>query len=620
MDEPDAADATVRSDPAPSGAGSRGWLRGLRPARWREVILFLTLLVAYGYFLQVPAWNEYSRYDLVRSLVDNGTVRIDAYADNTGDKALYAGHYYSDKAPGTALLGVVPYALQVVVYDVAGVGLPPPETSIQLLAFADCAIVTALLAVLLLRFLTPAVGEAWALAASLGFALGTIAFPFATMLFGHAMSSMFLFAAFYQLWRSRTDPRARLPLSAGLLAGCAVITELPVVLGVAVLGVYALWIGRGHAVRFVAGGIPLALVLMAYNWLAFGSPLSIGYQYDTVFGAQNSQGILSVVWPSPATAVDLLVGPRGLLRLSPWLALAPLGLLALRRRDVRPEVVVSIGVCAVFLLYNSGALNPLGGWTPGPRYLLPALPFAAILATLAPARLRPLTLVLIVVSVAMVLLATVTMPNAPEAYADPLLGLWLPRLLAGQFAPTGAWLNWGIDGPAQLAILGLVLAMGAAGLVATFLAVRRARALAGAVAAVLAGLVIAISFPLVPWGSLVARLGSPTAADIAIGATGATFDPADGTRGYSIWADIRNAGVPIGGTKVLFTVHTGPGATWSAWLSGQDWAMGTRRVASVRWDASREAPGEYPYDVRVEDATGATVSERANAGTIRVTR
>ena len=55
---------------------------------------------SYGFFLQQPAWNELSRYDLVRALVEQGTVQIDSFHENTGDKAFKDGHYYSDKAPG----------------------------------------------------------------------------------------------------------------------------------------------------------------------------------------------------------------------------------------------------------------------------------------------------------------------------------------------------------------------------------------------------------------------------------------------------------------------------------------------------------------------------------------
>ena len=44
------------------------------------------------------------------AVVDKGTLRIDDYVDNTVDYAKFEGHYYSDKAPGAAFLGIPVYA------------------------------------------------------------------------------------------------------------------------------------------------------------------------------------------------------------------------------------------------------------------------------------------------------------------------------------------------------------------------------------------------------------------------------------------------------------------------------------------------------------------------------
>ena len=295
-----------------------------------------------------------------------------------------------------------------------------PADAIEALAFVESGVTTVLLVILLLRFLRPAVGERWALVMSLGYGLGSIALPFATMFFGHSLSTFCLFAAFYLVWRWRAEPRPWRMLSAGLMAGLAVLTELPLVIGLAVIGAYALWFGRGRILMFVLGGLPTLVLLMAYDWISFGSPFSIGYQHATFFSGLNQQGIVSVVWPTWARADVILLGGRGLLRLAPWFALAPLGILAVRRPAVRAEVIVSVAICAGFLAYNSGILNPLGGWTPGPRYLLPALPFATILVALAPSIVRPLTAVLIAISVIVFFVATATIPAAPTAYGNPL--------------------------------------------------------------------------------------------------------------------------------------------------------------------------------------------------------
>jgi len=342
-------------------AGVRRWWSGVDVAHRRQLLLVALLLFCYGFFQQVPAWNEYSRYDTVRALVDQGTTRIDGYQDNTGDKAFFAGHWYSDKAPGTALLGVPIFVVQRLTGDLAGSGEPQDVTAVQGLAFVESGIATALLVLLLVRLLAPLVGEGWALLIGAAYGLGSIAFPFATMFFGHAASTAALFAAFSVLHRWRADGGRWLPAIAGLLSGLAVLIEIPTVIGVAVLGLYALWIDRRGVLAFVLGGLPMALVFGAYNWASFGGPLNLGYMnlLPGSFASGMSEGILGVGWPKAETAGDLLLGPRGLVRLAPWFVAVPAGLAALRDRRARAEVVVCGAIVVLFVLYNAGYYLPL---------------------------------------------------------------------------------------------------------------------------------------------------------------------------------------------------------------------------------------------------------------------
>src|SRR5205823_2491748 len=151
------------------------------------------LMLCYGFFRQLPLWNEYSRYDLVRAIVDDHTARIDPYESNTGDKAFFDGHYYSDKPPGSSLLGVPVYALLRGVWGLLSADQPDDPTLIHALTFTVSGLSTVVLSLLLFRFLRSLVPEVWALTVTVGYSLGTIAFPFATMYFGHAASTGFLF-------------------------------------------------------------------------------------------------------------------------------------------------------------------------------------------------------------------------------------------------------------------------------------------------------------------------------------------------------------------------------------------------------------------------------------------
>jgi 4-amino-4-deoxy-L-arabinose transferase-like glycosyltransferase len=614
--------APLHDEPAPPAdtGPDRARLRSLQLRR--QVFLALGLLLCYGFFLQQPAWNEYSRYDLIRAVVEEGTVRIDSFEGNTGDKAFKDGHYYSDKAPGTAILGVPVYAAYLGLNRLAGIEEPPQEAAVAFLSFVISGLTTALLVVLLVRFLIPYTGEPWALLMGVALGLGSILFPFATMFFGHAASAFFLFASFYALWsaRRRGGGSWRVVL-AGVLGGLAVITELSAALGVLVLAGYALFAGPsvGRLARpvlrrldlrtvalFAVGGVVPALLLFGHNTLAFGSPLSLGYTnlQNGGFAEGMSQGILGVTAPKLDVLADLTIGSRGLLRLSPWFVLAPLGLLALRRRAVRAEVIVAAAICAAFLVFNAGYYLPFGGWTPGPRFLSPALPFAAVLVALAPRRIRPVTVLLVVYSVAVMVAATATRPNAEELYEDPLLQLWIPRLLSGELADTLAWHRWGFAGIEPLLLLGIGLVIAVAGLLATRSRDRVSSVVAIASAVLLGVLIVACALP-APAPSSVWLADARDAAGppaLEIPASGSYRLTAGGKDAMLMWAQVANRGGAVDRTRIQFRVAPvdDPSQVRETWYADIPWSAGERDRTSLGWRIEDGVdPSTLAYQIRI---------------------
>ncbi len=590
-----------------SNAQSR---RSYALSRWKHVsrqtqqsiVVALLLLLCYGYFRQVPAWNEYSRYDLVRAIVDDRSVQIDRYHENTGDKAFYNGHYYSDKMPGSALLGVPVYALLRGINTMIGDHALDPAQIMYMLTFAIAGVPTIVTALLLLQLLRAITDEAWALTIAITYALGTIAFPFATMYFGHAASTSLLFASFYLLWGSRDDAHGSRVMLAGLAAGWAVLTEIPVVLGVAVLFVYCVSQRPRRALPFIVGGLPALIVLLGYNWLAFDHPLRLGYQYTTNFAEQNSRGIVSIVLPDWSTTVDLLLAPRGLLRLSPWLAFAPCGLWALRRPRLRPEIAVCAAIVVAFLAYNSGALNPFGGWTPGPRYLVPALPFAAMLVAFAPLAFRPIIAALAAASLALTTIATATMPNAPESFADPTGDVWLPRLVGRDLATTTTWLRWGLHGIAPLILLGAVMLVILIMLWATTRRVPRKPWFGWGAAFALMMVLVITSIP--------TSQAANSTVNMTIIDGGVTFLRSDEGDTYSFWTQLMNNATTPEATTVLFQVFDDAGEeTWAGWQD-VDWQQNKRQQVRMDWSPGDAAAGIYWLDVSLVSADQQTTFAR----------
>ncbi len=165
--------------------------------------IFALLLASYAYFYQGGGWNENSRMDLVRALVDDHSFNIDHYHRNTGDKAQFGGHYYSDKAPGLSLAAVPAYALARTLF-----GSLDQHTFVVVTSYTVTVLTVGLGSALLgaLLFLTVrklGATRRGATIAALGWGLDSIAFPFSTMLFSHQFTALLLFASFVLLFRCR---------------------------------------------------------------------------------------------------------------------------------------------------------------------------------------------------------------------------------------------------------------------------------------------------------------------------------------------------------------------------------------------------------------------------------
>jgi hypothetical protein len=127
------------------------------------------------------------------------------------------------------------------------------------------------------------------------------------------------------------------------------------------------------------------------------------------------------------------------------------------RRGRRAEAVVIGAVCALYLLYNAGYFLPFGGGSPGPRFLVPTLPFLGVALAAAYRRLPGPTLALGAISATALVTATLTHPLVGY---ESETGKWSRLLTQGFFQPTivsafGAGRGW-------VAIIPFLLLAGAA--------------------------------------------------------------------------------------------------------------------------------------------------------------
>jgi hypothetical protein len=386
-------------------------MAGSRTLPWRKPrreLLLLTLvgLVAFTPLFGVNA-QDTSRLCLSQALV-HGRVSSDGCFGL--DVAVYHGHEYSDKAPGLSLVEV-PVELAVRLPSAHALhGHPWRLWLLRVLSVGLTFLACAFLIGRVSEGLAPGYGSI----SLVTFALGTLVAPYAQINFDQIPAGLLGLGAFLLAWRRR-------PGRAGLLAGAAVAFEYQAGLIVAVLAVYVALTGgwpRGLG-RYVAGLLPGALLLGAYDWAAFGAPWRLSYRYvSNLYQTEQSSGFFGIGIPRGYGSYQVFAGDGGLLVVSPVVVAAAWGLVLLSKR-YRPEAVVCGTVTALFVFANCGYFLPYGG-SPGPRFLVPALPFLAL--GLGPAfAWRPrLTTALALLSV-----VTVTARLLIWGYQTPLRqGMW----------------------------------------------------------------------------------------------------------------------------------------------------------------------------------------------------
>lgn len=466
-----------------------------RSEKWIAVLIFLILLSCYAYFFpRWASWNQNSRLDLVMAIVDQGTVSIDDYYQNTGDYAVYEGHHYSTKAPGSALLGVPVYwgfrqvldgplltsllnrlsSSQAVAGTLqeGGTGLLPEKLyfalALYVVTFATVAVPSALLGVVLYLFTgyysSSSVHRAWV---TLTYGLATSVFPYSGSYFGHQIVAALLFLSFYLIFlvvRQAIKPTI-LPL-VGFLMGYAVITEYPTVLIAAAIFLYAFFRlpKKTWAAWLILGGILPGVIWMIYNYQIYHKPIGFGYLYAPLYTDKNNVGFFSLVSPHFEALWGITFGSyRGLFCLSPVMLLAIPGFYFFGRdREHRPEFLVCLWATISFFLFNGSSVMWEGGYAVGPRYVLPMMPFMALALTFFTkhwGRYRWARIAmgfLTLWSVLFVWAETIGGQSFPDWTGNPLFNYSLPRLLRGDIAR-----NWGtiagLSGWASLLPLAVIL-------------------------------------------------------------------------------------------------------------------------------------------------------------------
>jgi hypothetical protein len=417
----------------------------------RTVQLLLFLFLWFGYGLAINSGNL-TAFSLQQAGVEAYVERRQLYLEGSQvellkvqpvvDAFIYQGHIYPAKQPGQFMAGAIAY------FPLHRLGLNYSQhylLTAALVTFLTSSLVTALGALAVFRIvllLQHSQKLFWPITVTLVYALATTAFPYSGIAWHDSLATAYLVVAFYFFLEARRAERRKGILTAigGLLLGLTITTSMLPFLMTVVLAIYFAMSRPRSLLTFFIIGVGLGLLpLLIYNSICFGNPFLLpnvaGSYRDTFFHFNAANFLQKLRFYLHMVTIYVPVFWFGIL----GLALFP--------RQLRREQVLIFLMLMASIIYILN-IEATGTCQYGPRYLLPAMPFACIgllgFHFLQPAWRRitvPLVLVVAAISFAINLVGAMhgaMLCDFPHFAA----GLYLSQMLSGHthVYPLAIWL------------------------------------------------------------------------------------------------------------------------------------------------------------------------------------
>lgn len=357
--------------------------------RLLELSLLLSLWFSYGaainsrnleaFNLQqagVEAMVERHQFSLQGSAEPRFQIKVYLEGDKPfGDTFLYNGRQYAAKQPGQFMAGAVVY------FFLRLLGLSYFNNYLltsALVTFFTTSLVTAMAAVAIFRIVrefTASDTLAWPLASALSYGLATTAFVYSGIAYHDALASGYLVIALYLVvFLARRQPQGRtakvIAGAVGLLLGITITTSMLPFFMACVVGAYLVSLRRWDLTLWtLIGGVVGLAPLLFFNAVSFGNPFLPSYVaggYPESYLHWDLHNLLQklrfYVWQITLYVPIVWVGILGL---------------AVYPRALRRE---QFAILALFIAMAIQILNidSHGGCHYGPRFLLPAMPYACI--------------------------------------------------------------------------------------------------------------------------------------------------------------------------------------------------------------------------------------------------
>ncbi len=406
--------------------------------------LYILTAIAYAFFFGGGSWNPNAHFDLTRAIVEQGTIRINDYHQNTGDIVSVGDEIYANKAPGTSIIAAIPYAALILLERTFN--FDPADPWILTLNLYICTVVVSgLMGALIPAFLylysrrrLNACARPSVLVALL-VAFATPLFLYSSIFFLHVPNAALLLLAFY----FSSGSSRKQSVLAGFFAGLGVLTNYLGALTIPVILYRVLKSSSDRIRSLVSFGIaaaPSALIFAAYQLAVYGDFFSNPVSANEDF-RRDGAWLGAFQAPSFETLYGLTISPyRGLFYISPILVLAIGGGIVMWRQATRRLDFYSIAaIVAIFSAFNLTFVHWEGGWSVGPRFLIPIIPFLGLLMLYMSSILRLLWIVLGAVSFANNLVAVAVNHLVSVNYKNPLAEYIYPVLLSGFFPGLVPW-------------------------------------------------------------------------------------------------------------------------------------------------------------------------------------
>lgn len=329
----------------PDTTDASRWTRLVRSPWAVWVLVYAVGVLALGRIRPaVVGANDSSRYATMIAIVEHGTYYIDGVylADRTMDKVRVGARDLSTKPPVLSTLGAALYA---VLHHGFGLSFRRNEGVVVRVLVALLCTVPLLVLLLMLHGLLRREGldPGVSLGATALLGLGTLAFPFGTILVNHLPSTAALFGAFVCARELRAGRRTgwRWAFAAGLLGCLAVTFELTAVFGAVAVTLYLFSDGRRWSLAgaFVAG---LALPASLHLWITWRTtshvlPVQLRPELWSFAGSywNHPRSWDALREPKWRYGLQCFFGGRGLFTLTPVLLVSLVGMWrGLRRGDL----------------------------------------------------------------------------------------------------------------------------------------------------------------------------------------------------------------------------------------------------------------------------------------------